>query len=131
MSDFKEILLNKTLLSKELKKLTPLEGNEVRKNIDAVMKDIPQVSAELLSMLEKEGLSLEQLVPAKKAKTKKPLILEEQNFYVNGDKVEHKAAQGATRKGATVMSYADLNDAQKIEAKVIVDGKNALIKDSN
>lgn len=123
MSDFKEILLNKTLLSKEFKKLSPLEGNKVRENLDATIRDIPKISNDLLEMLEKEGLSLEQVVPAKKAK--KPLILEKQSFYVDGDEVKHKG-QGATKKGATVLAYADLNDAQKAEAKAIIDNKNAL-----
>lgn len=125
MSDFKEILLNKTLLSKEFKKLTPIEGNIVRENLDATIRDIPRVSAELLEMLEQEGLSLEQVVPAKKVKVKKQLILEKQSFYVDGDEVKHKG-QGATKKGATVLAYADLNDAQKAEAKAIIDNKNAL-----
>ncbi|MGB0835568.1 MAG: hypothetical protein ACPGR2_13735 [Psychrobium sp.] len=130
MSEFKEILLNKTKLKREFAKLTPLEGNEIRKNLDALRDDIPKVSDELMAMLEKEGLNLGQFTKTKSvkaSKSKKPtklLVLENQSFYVDGDKIKHKPVRGVAKKGATVVAYTDLNDAQKIEAKAIIDNKN-------
>lgn len=115
-NDFQEILLNKNRLAKEFAKLSPIHGQKVLDNLEACKAEIPLISNELLEMLKKEGLSINDLSVTK---VKKEENIEDFSFFVdNGIVIAKKPKRGRVKSGlkGEVIAYADLTEQQKKQA---------------
>lgn len=141
----KNLFLDANKLKEAFAQLSPVEGLQVKQNIEEAMPHIPTLSKKLLNLLEQEGLSLKHIdVPsdgaaakttrAKKAakprKTPRKRVLDatKQSFAQLSDgSLELKigrAVSAARDAGITVLSFDQLSETDQITALDIVEQYN-------
>lgn len=134
MADFENIILDKNKLIKAFEKLNITESMTVRANLlgddneKGAIESLRTVSPELAAMMEKEGLSLADFGGEKKARKKRVLVLENQNFTHEDDQLKlliSRAVSKYKNDGFKVLSYSELSKSDQKIAQQIVEEHNA------
>ena len=137
MADFKTVLLNKAALLEALSSLNVGEAMKAKSNIDEALESgvLKLPSDDLLKMLEKEGLSINDfavsespVATASAGRKKRQLKAEKQNFTHKDNQLVllvSRAVSKAKDEGFTVVHYSELSSEDKVIADQLVNEYNA------